>query len=70
MTMLPVSPALVSTPFSSNTFTSNPGTGNVADPIFILFKFIPNMLEQIAQPVSVCHQWSITGQDNISDNHS
>ena len=42
-------------------FTSYPGTALQAEPYFVFIISIPVQLELIAQLVSVCHQWSITG---------
>jgi hypothetical protein len=59
--MLPVRPAGTSCPSSSRIRTSYPGIGLVAEPGFTGKLASPTGLPQIAQPVSVCHQWSITG---------
>src|SRR6516164_7052771 len=46
---------------ASSTRTSQPGTARVHEPCLTGSRSIPRQLAPIGQPVSVCHQWSITG---------
>ena len=46
--------------------TSQPGTGTVAEPGLTDIGSSPRGFAAIGQPVSVCHQWSITGTPSLS----
>ena len=48
-------------PLSRRMRTSKPGTGRVGDPGFTGSGSIPMQFAAIGQPLSVCHQWSMTG---------
>jgi len=48
-------------PVLSRILILNPGTGFVDEPGFIGKVSMPRGFAVIGQPVSVCHQWSITG---------
>jgi hypothetical protein len=48
-------------PASSRIWTLKPGTGTVEEPDLTGIGSRPCILAAIAQPVSVCHQWSSTG---------
>ncbi len=61
MQIAPSTPAGTGAPRSSSTRTSYPGTGTVGDPGLTGIGSSPRRLATIGQPVSVCHQWSITG---------
>ena len=66
ITSAPVSPVGSSSPAPSRTRRSQPGTGRVGEPGTTGSRSIPRQLAAIAQPVSVCHQWSITGTRSFS----
>ena len=59
--MFPASPGFASLPSSSRMRRSYPGIGKVGDPGLVGFGSRPIGSAAIAQPVSVCHQWSMTG---------
>ncbi len=61
ITSAPMSPVFTSRFSASTTRTSMPGTGLVGEPRLTGSCSMPTQLAQIDQPVSVCHQWSITG---------
>jgi hypothetical protein len=63
--MLPSVPAGTSWPLTSTTRTSKPGTGTDGDPALIGSVWIPRGLAHTAHPVSVCHQWSMTGMSRV-----
>ena len=67
--MLPVRPAATSCPSSSRIRRSYPGSGLVAEPGFTGKRVSPSGFPQIPHPVSVCHQWSITGMPSRSCAH-
>ena len=56
-------------PSEFNTFRLYPGTGLKAEPYFTGNFSIPVQLDVIAQLVSVCHQWSTTGEPDNFSNH-
>nr|RZI36195.1 hypothetical protein BJQ95_01399 [Cryobacterium sp. SO1] len=61
--MLPSLPSFViGCPFESRMAMSYPGTGTAVEPGLVGSSWMPRGFAQIAQPVSVCHQWSTTGQ--------
>ena len=63
-------PAGTSRPSASSTRRSQPGTGRVGEPGFTGRYSMPMQLAAIDQPVSVCHQWSITGTSSFASAHS
>jgi hypothetical protein len=63
----PSTPGGTSEPDSSRIRTSYPGTGLVGDPGLIGSASRPRQFAATGQPVSVCHQWSITGTPSRSD---
>ena len=64
--MAPISPRATSRQAGSSTRMSQPGTAAVGEPGLTGSVSIPTQLDAIGQPVSVCHQWSITGTFSIS----
>ncbi len=66
-TIAPSLPSVTGRPAESSTCTSQPGSGRVGEPGLIGSSSIPAGLATIGQPVSVCHQWSITGMSSSSD---
>ena len=68
--MLPISPGAASAPSSSRMRTSQPGAALVGEPGLIGSSSMPGQLAAMAQPVSVCHQWSITGTPSVSPAHA
>src|SRR5437763_5168860 len=60
MTISPSVPGGAGSPTPSTTRTSYPGTGTVAEPGFVGRGSRPIRFAAIGQPVSVCHQWSMT----------
>ena len=69
MQIAPSVPRGTSAPDGSSTRTSYPGTGTVGEPGLIAIGSSPRRLAAIGQPVSVCHQWSITGTPSRSVAH-
>src|SRR5665213_1548780 len=70
MTISPCTPAGTGLLLSSTTTTSYPGTGWVGEPGLTALASIPRLRAAMGQPVSVCHQWSMTGTDRTSRAHS
>ena len=48
-------------------FSWKPGIGTLGEPALIGSPSRPRGLAQMAQPVSVCHQWSTTGTPRIRE---
>ncbi len=67
--MAPSTPGSTGAPCSSRTVTAYPGTGTDGEPGLIGSVSSPRGLAAIGQPVSVCHQLSMTGMPSRSDAH-
>ena len=63
----PSSPGSQPDPSGCRIWTSYPGIGTVGEPALSGSCSTPTGLAAIAQPVSVCHQWSITGIPSTAD---
>ena len=69
-TMAPIWPGgSVSWVSGSMMLISQPGTARVGDPGLTGRGSIPMQFAAIDQPVSVCHQWSMTGTFRVSSAH-
>ena len=66
MQMEPISPTACSWLAPSRMRTSQPGMALVGEPGFTGKACSPTGLAAMAQPVSVCHQWSMTGTPRLS----
>ena len=66
MTIAPSSPAGSGEPSTSRTSTRKPGTGTEGEPGLSSIGSRPRRFAAIGNPVSVCHQWSITGTPSFS----
>jgi hypothetical protein len=66
-TIAPSVPSVIRFPDASSTCTSQPGSGRVGEPGLIGSSSMPAGLATMGHPVSVCHQWSITGMPSSSD---
>jgi hypothetical protein len=67
VTIAPSSPGGTGRPELSTMRTSQPGIGFVGEPGLIGRSSSPAGFAQIAHPVSVCHQWSMTGIPSRSE---
>jgi hypothetical protein len=65
-TSAPIAPGAAGLPSASKTRTSQPGTALVGEPCLTGKGSMPMQFAAMAQPVSVCHQWSITGTLSFS----
>ncbi len=63
--MLPIWPRSSSFASASRMRTSQPGMGTVGEPGLMGICSTPMGLAAMAQPVSVCHQLSITGTPSL-----
>ena len=68
-TRAPMSPAGTGVHESSTACTSIPGAAFAGDPSLTGSFSIPMQFAQIDQPVSVCHQWSMTGTPSLASAH-
>ena len=66
---LPSTPGATSLPSPSRTTRSEPGTATVGEPSLIGIGESPRRFEASGQPVSVCHQLSMTGLPSLSIAH-
>ena len=69
ITKFPIFPGCINFPLSSRTSIWYPGAALPVEPYLISNRPNSGKFPAIDQPVSVCHQWSITGTFNLSIDH-